>query len=63
MFSYRRTLALDKTLSPEDFQVELKACHKRCALKTMHAMEKNGSIFIKLGQHLTSLNYMLPSEW
>lgn len=26
-------------------------------------MEKNGSIFIKLGQHLTSLNYMLPSEW
>lgn len=26
-------------------------------------MEKNGSIFIKLGQHLTSLNYLLPSEW
>jgi len=26
-------------------------------------MEQNGSIFIKLGQHLTSLNYMLPSEW
>jgi len=26
-------------------------------------MEKNGSIFIKLGQHLTSLNYMLPAEW
>ena len=26
-------------------------------------MERNGSIFIKLGQHLTSLNYLLPSEW
>ncbi|KAM3420820.1 hypothetical protein BST61_g4064 [Cercospora zeina] len=26
-------------------------------------MEQNGSIFIKLGQHLTSLNYLLPSEW
>lgn len=26
-------------------------------------MEKNGSIYIKLGQHLTSLNYMLPTEW
>jgi len=26
-------------------------------------MEKNGSIFIKLGQHLTSLSYLLPSEW
>ena len=26
-------------------------------------MEKNGSIFIKLGQHLSSLNYLLPGEW
>jgi aarF domain-containing kinase len=26
-------------------------------------MEKNGSIFIKLGQHLSSLNYLLPEEW
>lgn len=26
-------------------------------------MEKNGSIFIKLGQHLSSLTYLLPIEW
>lgn len=26
-------------------------------------METNGSIFIKLGQHLSSLNYLLPAEW
>ena len=26
-------------------------------------MEKNGSIFIKLGQHLSSLNYILANEW
>lgn len=26
-------------------------------------LEKNGSIFVKLGQHLSSLNYLLPSEW
>ena len=26
-------------------------------------MEKNGSIFIKLGQHLSSMNYLLPIEW
>lgn len=26
-------------------------------------MQRNGSIFIKLGQHLTSLNYLLPPEW
>ena len=26
-------------------------------------MEKNGSIFIKLGQHLTSMGYLIPYEW
>lgn len=41
----------------------LKACHKRCAERTLQAMEKNGSIFIKLGQHLSSMSYLLPVEW
>ena len=26
-------------------------------------MERNGSIFIKLGQHLSSMQYLLPLEW
>lgn len=26
-------------------------------------LEKNGSIFIKLGQHLSSMGYLLPLEW
>jgi aarF domain-containing kinase len=30
----------------------LKACHKRCALRTLKVLEQNGGIFIKLGQHL-----------
>lgn len=41
----------------------LKKCHKRCAERALRAMEENGSIFIKLGQHLSSLNYLLPLEW
>jgi aarF domain-containing kinase len=41
----------------------LRACHKRCAERTLHVLEKNGSIFIKLGQHLSSMGYLLPLEW
>ena len=41
----------------------LKACHKRCAERTLRVLEQNGSIFIKLGQHLSSMNYLLPEEW
>ena len=55
-----------KTLKKHEeptYDALLSACHKRCAVRTLEAMEKNGSIFIKLGQHLSSLNYLLPSEW
>lgn len=41
----------------------MRACHKRCAERTLRVLEKNGSIFIKLGQHLTSMGYLLPREW
>lgn len=26
-------------------------------------LEKNGSVFIKLGQHLAAMGYLLPLEW
>ncbi|KAL9052211.1 MAG: hypothetical protein Q9162_005536 [Coniocarpon cinnabarinum] len=60
---YWRTLDQREKLEPADYDALLKACHKRCAERTLVAMERNGSIFIKLGQHLCSLNYLLPSEW
>lgn len=43
--------------------VKLKACHQRCADRTLRVLEQNGSIFIKLGQHLSSMSYLLPPEW
>ena len=46
-----------------EWQAHLKACHKRCAQRTLEVLEENGSIFIKLGQHLSSMNYLLPQEW
>ncbi len=61
-YSYRVTLN-HKADSEEERSSLLKACHKRCAERTLRVCEKNGSIFIKLGQHLSSMNYLLPTEW
>jgi aarF domain-containing kinase len=58
--SYRNTLSRDQE---PDYPDLLKACHLRCAKRTLKTLEKNGSIFIKLGQHLSSMNYLLPEEW
>jgi predicted unusual protein kinase regulating ubiquinone biosynthesis (AarF/ABC1/UbiB family) len=53
--SYRTTLNTKSTIDDEEKQDQmLKACHKRCAERTLKVLEKNGGIFIKLGQHLVS---------
>ncbi|GAA82597.1 ubiquinone biosynthesis protein [Aspergillus luchuensis IFO 4308] len=59
---YRVTLK-QETSTPEERSEAIRACHKRCAERTLRVLEKNGSIFIKLGQHLSSMGYLLPSEW
>lgn len=59
---YRVTLNKE-TSTPEERDELIRACHKRCAERTLKVLEKNGSIFIKLGQHLSSMGYLLPIEW
>ncbi|XXH04309.1 hypothetical protein Hte_010723 [Hypoxylon texense] len=53
----------DNSTDPEEQDVILKTCHKRCAERTLGVLEKNGGIFIKLGQHLSAMTYLLPREW
>ncbi|KAK0720720.1 ABC1 family-domain-containing protein [Lasiosphaeris hirsuta] len=61
---YRTTLNQRETTEDADESDKiLKACHQRCADRTLRVLEKNGGIFIKLGQHLSAMNYLLPSEW
>ncbi|QPG96599.1 hypothetical protein C2857_004700 [Epichloe festucae Fl1] len=61
---YRTTLnAMAVTEGDDEKNKVLKACHKRCAERTLKVMEMNGGIFIKLGQHLSAMNYLLPPEW
>ncbi|KAL5342522.1 ABC1 family-domain-containing protein [Aspergillus crustosus] len=58
-----RVALKQETEPPEERSEVLRACHKRCAERTLRVLEKNGSIFIKLGQHLSSMGYLLPLEW
>ncbi|OTA99883.1 hypothetical protein M426DRAFT_324770 [Hypoxylon sp. CI-4A] len=61
---YRTSLnKRDESNDPKEQDEILKACHKRCAERTLTVLEKNGGIFIKLGQHLSAMTYLLPREW
>ncbi|KAL3450752.1 ABC1-domain-containing protein [Aspergillus insuetus] len=59
---YRVTLKQEYA-TPAERSDAIHACHRCCAERTLRVLEKNGSIFIKLGQHLSSMGYLLPLEW
>lgn len=62
--SYRTTLnSRDAIDDAEEKEEILKACHKRCAERTLKVLEKNGGIFIKLGQHLVCHSTCNQSLW
>ena len=59
---YKETLG--KTYKDEaERHKALADTHKQAAEITLKALEKNGGIYIKLGQHITALTYLLPREW
>ncbi|KAI1658139.1 ABC1-domain-containing protein [Daldinia decipiens] len=61
---YRTSLnQRDQTEDSDEKDHILRACHKRCAERTLKVLEKSGGIFIKLGQHLSAMTYLLPREW
>jgi hypothetical protein len=59
VYDYRMVLRR-KYDSEEDAAKEMSDCHLRCAKRALKVFEKNGGIYIKLGQHLAALSYLIP---
>lgn len=59
---YLRTLNR-KYPSDKAYQDALSKTHKKAAETTLKALRKNGGIYIKIGQHLGAMTYLLPFEW
>lgn len=61
-YHYKRALSVQYD-SERERQESLSRCHKKCALITLKALKTNGGIYIKLGQHIGAMTYLLPVEW
>ncbi|EJU04280.1 ABC1-domain-containing protein [Dacryopinax primogenitus] len=48
--------------TPEEMFDAYSRCHKRSALRVLQALKTNGGIYIKMGQHVSSIR-LLPTEW
>lgn len=62
-FSLYREVLAKQFPTPEARQEALSETHLKAAKLTLRALEKNGGIYIKLGQHICALTYLLPPEW
>ncbi|KAN0111476.1 ABC1 domain containing protein [Russula decolorans] len=58
---YKRTFARTYASEEERFE-SYSQCHLRSAKRVLRALLANGGVFIKLGQHMSSL-FVLPLEW
>ncbi|GMS80290.1 hypothetical protein PENTCL1PPCAC_2465, partial [Pristionchus entomophagus] len=47
----------------DDYLRELKGCHIRCASRLLDLAAANGGVFVKVGQHVAALEYLLPKEY
>lgn len=61
-YHYKKTLD-GKYENKSEYYAALSKCHEKCAKITLDALERNGGIFIKLGQHIGAMTYLLPPEW
>jgi aarF domain-containing kinase len=57
VYDYRMVMRHAKD---DDYTERMSACHLRSAQRALFVFEKNGGIYIKLGQHLAALSYLIP---
>ena len=60
---YKRTLAAHTEKDTSEYQKELSDCHYRAAERMLKLCRDNGGCFIKVGQHIGALEYLLPDEY
>ncbi|OBA22803.1 ABC1-domain-containing protein [Metschnikowia bicuspidata var. bicuspidata NRRL YB-4993] len=60
---YRHVLGADFGGDAAGRHAALAEAHLAAARVALRALEENGGIYIKLGQHVSALTYLLPPQW
>ncbi|KAI9487186.1 MAG: ABC1 family-domain-containing protein [Benjaminiella poitrasii] len=59
---YHHTLS-NQYEDEKSYEVAKSACHQRCAKRVLVAIQRLGGVYVKLGQHISVMQYLLPNEW
>lgn len=42
---------------------DMKGCHRRSAQRLVRLAERNRGVYVKVGQHASAMDYLLPAEY
>lgn len=59
---YQKTLTKQYS-SEQEYDEAKRKCHLRCAHRVLDAIQRLGGVYVKLGQHISVMQYLLPPEW
>jgi len=62
-WDYTNTLYYTTYPTEQQYESEKCSCHQRSADKLLDLCCANGGVFIKVGQHIGALDYLLPDEY
>jgi len=62
-FDYKRTLYTGEVVELDVYEKAKSECHLRAADILLKLCCANGGVFIKVGQHIGALDYLLPEEY
>jgi len=60
---YKKTLYSKEYPDDSSYEEAKSSCHLRAAGHLLKLCQKNGGVFVKVGQHIGALDYLLPEEY
>jgi len=60
---YKRTMSANSNEETSKYDQAISDCHYRSANRLLKLCRDNGGVFIKVGQHIGALDYLLPEEY
>ncbi|KAJ1557621.1 hypothetical protein HK096_006234 [Nowakowskiella sp. JEL0078] len=63
IIDYKWSLRNYHSLDTDNYATLKSECHQRCANRLLDLANANGGVYIKLGQHIAALVYLVPPEY
>lgn len=63
MADYRFLFARHSEYTSDEYRAERSDVHRRCSDRCLNLARKQGAVYVKIGQHVASMNHAVPPEY